>query len=163
MSQTSRNTVSQPARKEDDLEALLIGILGMALVMVATGVVYYLISISAPRSLDDPSTSNVHFGLWMGGIFGPFFFIFGVVGVLRGKIGVGWGTYSGIRTILSGAGAFVAGATTALGGVLFISTAVVDLMPEAGTIIHALAALLSGIVSILLGWLCGVIIRGLGY
>jgi hypothetical protein len=150
-------------RKEDSLEALLVGVIGMILVIVAAGFAYYFISISSPRSLDDPSMSNVHYGLWIGGIFGTFFLIYGMVGVLRGRIGVGWGSMSQVRTILSGAGGFVASTTTAIGGFLFLTTAVIDLIPEVGTMIHALAALLSGFVSILLGWLCGVIVREFGY
>jgi hypothetical protein len=150
-------------RKEDSFEGLLVGVIGMILVIVATGVAYYFISISTPRSLDDPSTSNVHFGLWIGGIFGTFFLIYGMVGVLRGRIGVGWGSMTQVRTILTGAGGFVASTTTAIGGFLFLTTAAIDLIPEVGAIIHANAALLSGFVSIILGFLCGVVVREIGY
>jgi hypothetical protein len=164
MSQTPRSAVSQPAQKEDDLESLLVGILGIALVIVATGAAYYFISNSAPRSIDDASTSNIHTAVWIGGIFGSFFFIYGVIGVLRGKMGVGWGpSYARASTVLTGAGAFEASVATSLGGVLFMVAALIDLVPEVGIFIHGLAILLSGFVAILLGWLCGVIIRGVGY
>jgi hypothetical protein len=164
MTQMYRNSTPDPARKADELEALLVGILGVALVMVAIGVAYYLISKAAPPGIGGASTSNVHTGLWIGGIFGPFFFIYGAVGVLRGRIGVGSGPwYAKASTVLNGAGAFVASVSTALGGVLFMVTAAISLIPELTSFIHELAILLSGFVSILLGWLCGVIVRELGY
>lgn len=164
MSHKYQAPVSQPLRKGDDLESLLVGILGIALVMVATGVAYYLISTSLPRNIDDASTSNVNTGLWIGGIFGPFFLIFGAIGLLRGKMGVGWGPwYAKVSTTLKGSSAFVSSACTILGGVLLLTTAVIDLVPEVGIIIHAFAVLLSGFVAIILGWLCGVIVREIGY
>jgi hypothetical protein len=155
--------VSKPARKVDELESLLIGVLGIALVMFATGIAYYLISSSAPWSTDDRTPSGFHIGLWTGGILGLMFFIWGAVGILQGKIVVGWGTYNQVRTTITGAGAYIGSVCTAIGGVLFLSTAVISLMPEVGTIIHALAALLSAFVAIILGWICALIVRSLGY
>jgi hypothetical protein len=163
MAQTSRNIISKPPQKASELEVILAGILGLALVIVGTVVVYYLISNSAPWDTDDVTKGGVHMGLWVGGILGTMFFIWGAVGVLTGKIVVGWGTVNQVRTTVTGAGAFVASIGTILGGVLFLSNAVISLIPEVGTFIHPLAALLSGFVSIILGWILGVIIRALGY
>ncbi len=163
MTQTSRNPISKPVRKVDELEALLAGILGLGIVLAGTSVVYFLILSSAPWDTNDTSPSGVHLGLWVGGILGTMFFIWGAVGVLQGKIIVGWGTYNQVRTTIAGAGAFVASISTALGGVLILSTAAISLLPEVGSVIHPLAALLSGFVCIVLGWICGLIVRALGY
>jgi hypothetical protein len=163
MSQTSRNTSPQPDRKVDELESLLAGILGMGLVILATGVAYYLIMTSAPWDTNDTTKGGVHIGLWVGGILGTMFLLWGAVGILKGEIVVGWGTYNQVRTTIKGAGAFIASFSTALGGVLFLCVAAVSLIPEVGTIIHPLGAMLSAFVTIFGGWICGLIVRSLGY
>lgn len=163
MAQTSQNRVSKPPQKVNELESILAGILGLGIVIVGTVVVYYLISSSAPWDTNDVTKGGVHIGLWVGGILGTMFFIWGAVGVLTGKIVVGWGTVNQVRTTVTGAGAFVASIATLLGGVMFLSNAAISLVPDVGTYIHPLAALLSGFVIIILGWIFGAIVRALGY
>ncbi len=163
MNQTSRNTITKPPQKASELETILAGILGLGLVIVGTVVVYYLISTSAPWDTNDVTKGGVHIGLWVGGILGMMFFIWGAIGVLTGNIVVGWGTVNQVRTTVTGAGAFVASIATVLGGVLFLTIAAISLVPEVGIFIHPLAALLSGFVSIILGWIFGVVVRALGY
>jgi len=163
MVQTPQKSTPQPVRKVDPLEGLLAGIMGMGLVILATGIVYYLIMTSAPWDTNDTTKGGVHIGLWVGGILGTMFFLWGAFGILKGEIVVGWGTYSQVRTTIKGAGAFIASFSTALGGVLFLSVAAISLMPEVGTIIHPLGAMLSAFVTIFGGWICGLIVRSLGY
>lgn len=80
--------MSQKSKQDDDFEETLVGLLGLILVIVTTGIVYYLIANSAPREMDGvdiPTVSCI-------GIFGLFLFLYGFVGVIQGKIVIGWGT-----------------------------------------------------------------------
>jgi hypothetical protein len=150
-------------QQDDDLEGLLVGLLGIILVMVATATVYFLIARSAPRELDEPTGHGDKIMGWVWLVFGTFFFLYGAVGVIRGKIGIGWGTYSQVRTILIGAGAFVSSVSTFIGGFLLLSTAAIYFYPSLIATLHPLATLLCGFVSIILGWACGPILRAIGY
>ena len=151
--------MSQKSKQDDDFEETLVGLLGLILVIVATGIVYYLIANSAPREMngvDIPTISCI-------GIFGLFLFLYGFVGVIQGKIVIGWGTINQVRTTLGGAGAFVASSSTTIGGLLILAPIAVYFVPELIQVIHPLAALLCGLAAPTLGWISGPIIRSLGY
>ena len=109
--------MSQKSKQDDDLEGLLVSLFGVILVMVATAGVYFLIVRSASGGFDRPISNKVQFWDWVWGIFGILFFLYGVVGVVRGKINVGWSRYSyQIYATLDGAGALVASAGCSVSG-----------------------------------------------
>ena len=155
--------MSQTSKHGDDLEGLLAGLVGLMFVLALTAVAYFLIAGSAPRGLDDLNWRKDIYSIACIGPLGLFFFLYGLVGVVRGEIVVGWGTVRQVRTNLIGAGAFVASCSTALGGLLFLATIAIYFVPQVGLVIHPLGALLCGLLAPTLGWISGPIIRSLGY
>jgi hypothetical protein len=157
--------MSQKSKQQDDaLEELLVSLFGVILVMVATAGVYFLVVRSASGGFDKPISSKVQFWDWVWGIFGILFFVYGAVGVVRGKINVGWTRYSyQIYTTLDRAGALVASAGMAIGGLLLMTVTVIYFDPLLGAVIDPWATLLCGFASIIIGWICGLIIQALGY
>jgi hypothetical protein len=151
--------MSQESKHEDDLEGLLVGLLGLILVIGVTAAAYYLIAGSAPREMKGINLP----GISCIGVFGLFLFLYGLVGVIQGKIVIGWGTTVQVRTTLGGAGAFVAGTSTAIGGLLILAPIAVYFLPELIAVVHPLAALLCGLLAPVLGWISGPLIRALGY
>jgi hypothetical protein len=155
--------MSQRAKHDDDLEGLLAGLLGLIVVIGLTAVVYFLIAGSAPRDVDDLNWRKDPYSLGISGGFGLFLFLYGLVGVIRGRIVVGWGTLRQVHSTLTGAAAFVAACSTTLGSLLFLSIVAAYFVPGLGRVIHPLAALLSGLVFPALGWISGAILKSLGY
>jgi hypothetical protein len=151
--------MSLASKNEDDFEETLVAILGLVLVLIITGIAYFLIATSAPREMNDVDIRTVS----CIGILGLFIFLYGLIGVIQGKIVVGWGTVHQVRTTLSGVSALVASGSTAIGGLLFLAPVAIYFFPELLQIIHPLAALLCGLFAPTLGWISGPIIRSLGY
>ncbi|MBI5954046.1 MAG: hypothetical protein HY865_20510 [Chloroflexi bacterium] len=149
--------MAQETKNKGDFEEVLVAILGLILILVITGIAYFLIATSAPREMND---TNIRV-LSCVGIWGLFFFLYGLVGVIQGKIVVGWGTVNQVRTTLSGAGALVAGGSTAIGGLLLLTPVAIYFVPELLSIIHPLATLLCGLLAPLLGWIGGTIIHSM--
>jgi hypothetical protein len=149
--------MSQETKNKDDLEEVLVTILGLLLVLTITGIAYFLIATSAPREMNDTNIRT----LGCVGIWGLFFFLYGMVGVIQGKIVVGWGTVNQVRTTLSGAGALVASGSTAIGGLLLLTPVALYFVPELLRIIHPLATLLCGLIAPVFGWIGGAIIHSL--
>ena len=151
--------MSQVSKQEDNLEGTLVGLLGLAIVIFVTGLAYYFIAGSAPSNMNDvdlPTVSCV-------GIFGLGMFLYGSVGIIQGKIVIGWGTVNQVRTTLAGAGALVASSSTVIGGLLILAPVAIYFVPELISVVHPLAALLCGLVAPVVGWISGPIIRALGY
>jgi hypothetical protein len=156
--------MSQKLKQEEGLEGTLLAVLALMLVISATAAVYFLIARSAPNEIGTPEWDKAQLVRWIWTVFGTFFFLYGIVGVIREKIAVGWGGICyRVTTFLEGASAFTAGTGTALGGLLMLATAAVYFYPALGGIIHSLATLICGFASIFLSWICGLIIRALGY
>jgi hypothetical protein len=155
--------MTQSSKHEDDLEGLLAGLLGLFVVIALTAAAYFLIASSAPRGLDDLNWRQEIPTISCVGGLGLFFFLYGLVGVIWGKIVIGWGTVRQARTTLTGASAFVAGCSTAIGGLLFLAAIAIYFLPALGLVIHPLAALLCGLLATALGWIGGPIVRSLGY
>ncbi|MBM3125610.1 MAG: hypothetical protein FJZ87_11175 [Chloroflexi bacterium] len=88
--------MSNNANPEDTPEALVVSLVGIILVLAIAGVAYYLIATSAPREFNDFNLPLVN----CIGIYGLFFFLYGLVGVIQGKIVVGWGTMRQVQTTL---------------------------------------------------------------
>ena len=157
--------MAQASKHEDDLEGLVMGLLGLVLVLIVTGGAYFFISqaITPGTSLSVNRNSDLVMGwIWVG--FGCGFFLYGAVGVIREKIGVGWGNvYWQVRTTLSGSSAFVAGSGTAVGGLLMLSTSAAYFYSEVSQYFSPFAALLCGFLSIFFSWAVGAILHKLGY
>ena len=157
--------MSQKVKQENDLEGLLVSILGIMIILGGTGVIYFWIAHSIQSNVSASDVApNDPITKWIWLALGGFFFLYGVVGTMMEKIGVGWGpAYNQVSTILEGTGAIVSGIGTTIGGLLMLATAALIFYPSLTAIFHPFATLICGFVSVILGWGCGPIIRALGY
>jgi hypothetical protein len=152
--------MTQKVRQEDGLEGLLVSILGILIILGGTTAIYFWIARSVPDDVGSIEWKKDQLSKWIWLVFGTFFFIYGVVGAIREKIGVGWRAgFNQVSTILEGVGAFTAGIGTTIGGLLMLVTAAIYFYPSLGAIFHPFATLICGFVSIILSWICGAIYR----
>jgi hypothetical protein len=156
--------MSEKAKPGDDLEGMLASILGILVVLGGTAIIYFWAARSIPNNFSASDVPNDPITKWIWLALGGFFFFYGVVGTIREKIGVGWGTgYNQVSTILEGTSAIVSGIGTTVGGLLMLATTALFFYPSLAAIFHPFATLICEFVSIILGWVCGPIIRAMGY
>ena len=151
--------------EEDSLEGILIVILGVLVVLGGTTLIYIGVARSIP--VGDMTPYELERDLlsrWIWAGFGSLFFIYGLLGTFMERIEVGWsGRHYKVTTLLKGTSALVAGVGTTVGGVLLLITAAIYFYPTLIFTIHPFATLVSGFASVIISWICGPIIRALGY
>jgi hypothetical protein len=156
--------MSQKVKQKDDLEGLLVSILGIAIVLGVTALIYFGAAYAIPNNSGASDMPNDPITKWIWLALGGGFFLYGVVGAIREKIGVGWGTgYNQVSTVLEGTSAIVSGVGTTIGGLLMLATTGIIFYPSLSAIFHPFASLICGFVAVILGWVSGLIIRALGY
>ena len=156
--------MSQKVKQEDSVEGLLVSILGIVIVLGVTALVYFGAASVIPNNSSASDMPNDPITKWIWLALGGGFFLYGVVGTIREKIGVGWGTgYNQVRTVLEGTSAIVSGVGTTIGGLLMLVTTGIIFYPSLSAVFHPFASLICGFVAVILGWVSGLIIRSLGY
>ena len=156
--------MSQKVKQEDDLEGMLVSILGITIVLGATALIYFGAANAIPNKAGPSDMPNDPITKWIWLALGGGFLLYGVVGTIREKIGIGWGAgYNQVTTVLEGTSAMVAGVGTTIGGLFMLATTGIIFYPSLSAIFHPFASLICGFVAVILGWVSGLIIRSLGY
>ena len=152
-------------QEEDGFEGILVSLLGIIIVLGGTALIYMWVSSSIPDNDITPyELEKDPLSKWIWVAFGSLFFIYGLMGTFMERIEVGWrGRSYMVTTILEGTSALVAGVGTTIGGLLLLITAAVYFYPSLVFIFHPFATLICGFASVIIGWVCGPIIRALGY
>jgi hypothetical protein len=150
--------MTKTSQQENETQSMLISLLGLVPVVLVTIIVFVLISRVDPGK---PTLSNHNGEIFLGSIWGGLALLFlyvGISGLIRGE----WGnTLYQVRTTLTGSGAFVASSGSTIGGMLLVVASVMSFYPNLGPVTYQFAAIVCWLVSTILSWLIGFIIKAL--
>lgn len=156
--------MSHNTKQQNELQGMLVSLLGIIVIVAATALIYFIIARLAPGETNTLDLQKDPLTKWLWLAFGTLFFIYGIVGALMERIEVGWrGNSIRVTTVLEGVSAFITGIGTMIGGLMMLITAAFYFVPSLTTIFHPFATLACGFVAVIISWILGPSIRTLGY
>jgi hypothetical protein len=146
------------------LEAALAGIAAVLFLGLATAAAYHYASVWLPAQVAWPSPAAALNAAGLAAFCGVLAFFYGLDAVLKQRLVLALGfAWRERRGGLRGMAAVTAGAGGAVGGLLLAAAALLWLLPDLSLPLHPAAAVLAGLLALVLGWLLGLALRRLGY